>query len=110
LAQGTCRCPPLVKDIGERRREGLKVPSRRPKKGRLWFNDGSCVRLRPQRPDHLCASRPAPEVVQWPVPPSGAASPAIPAAAPRPVMHLDWNRTTSSGRRSSSAVGKRSVP
>ena len=28
------------------RREGLKVPPRRPKRGRLWLNDGSCVRLR----------------------------------------------------------------
>ena len=30
------------------RREGLKVPKKQPKRGRLWFNDGSCVRLRPQ--------------------------------------------------------------
>ena len=30
---------------------------------------------------------PAPEVVQWPAQPSGAASPATPAVAPRPVMH-----------------------
>lgn len=29
------------------RREGLKVPRRQPKRGRLWLNDGSCVRLRP---------------------------------------------------------------
>ena len=29
------------------RREGLKVPQRQPKRGRLWLNDGSCVRLRP---------------------------------------------------------------
>jgi transposase InsO family protein len=28
------------------RREGLKVPSRQPKRARLWFNDGACVRLR----------------------------------------------------------------
>src|SRR5271168_701690 len=28
------------------RREGLKVPQRQPKRSRLWFNDGSCVRLR----------------------------------------------------------------
>ena len=28
------------------RREGLKVPQKRPKRGRLWLNDGSCVRLR----------------------------------------------------------------
>lgn len=35
------------------RREGLKVPPRQPKKGRLWLNDGSCVRLRPERPNHV---------------------------------------------------------
>ena len=30
------------------KREGLKVPSKQPKKGRLWLNDGSCIRLRPE--------------------------------------------------------------
>ena len=30
------------------RREGLKVSRKQPKKGRLWLNDGSCVRLRPE--------------------------------------------------------------
>jgi putative transposase len=35
------------------RREGLKVPSKQPKRGRLWLNDGSCVRLRPERPNHV---------------------------------------------------------
>ena len=35
------------------RREGLKVPSRQPKRGRLWLNDGSCVRLRPAHRDHV---------------------------------------------------------
>ena len=25
------------------RREGLKVPGKQPKRGRLWLNDGSCV-------------------------------------------------------------------
>jgi len=35
------------------RREGLKVPRRQPEGGRLWPNDGSCVRLRPERPDHV---------------------------------------------------------
>ena len=33
------------------RREGLKVPQKQKKKGRLWLNDGSCVRLRPERPN-----------------------------------------------------------
>ena len=35
------------------RREGLKVPHKQPKKGRLWLNDGSCVRLRPEHRDHV---------------------------------------------------------
>jgi putative transposase len=35
------------------RREGLKVPHKQPKKGRLWLNDGSCIRLRAQRPNHV---------------------------------------------------------
>jgi putative transposase len=35
------------------RREGLKVPSKQPKKARLWLNDGSCLRLRPERPNHV---------------------------------------------------------
>lgn len=35
------------------RQEGLKVPAKQPKRGRLWLNDGSCVRLRPQHPNHV---------------------------------------------------------
>jgi putative transposase len=35
------------------RQAGLKVPQRQPKRGRLWLNDGSCVRLRPERKDHV---------------------------------------------------------
>ncbi len=31
------------------RREGLKVPQKQKPRGRLWLNDGSCVRLRPER-------------------------------------------------------------
>ena len=34
------------------RREGLKVPQKQPKRGRLWMNDGSCVRRRPEYKDH----------------------------------------------------------
>ena len=37
------------------RREGLKVPSKQPKRGRLWLNDGSCIRLRPQHSNHVWA-------------------------------------------------------
>ena len=35
------------------RREGLKVPKKQPKRGRLWLNDGSCIRLRAERPNHV---------------------------------------------------------
>jgi len=35
------------------RQEGLKVPQRQPKRGRLWLNDGSCIRLRPRHKDHV---------------------------------------------------------
>ena len=35
------------------RQEGLKVPQKQPKRGRLWLNDGSCVRLRPCWPNHV---------------------------------------------------------
>jgi len=35
------------------RREGLKVPYKQPKRARLWLNDGSCVRLRPQYRNHV---------------------------------------------------------
>jgi len=53
---GVCK----VLGIGEQtyfrwRREGLKVPRRQPKRGRLWLNGGSCVRLRPGRKDHVWA-------------------------------------------------------
>ena len=43
------------KDRVERiwRREGLKVPQKQKPRGRLWFNDGSCVRLRPERTNHV---------------------------------------------------------
>ncbi len=35
------------------RAEGLKVPLKQPKRGRLWLNDGSIVRLRPEFPKHV---------------------------------------------------------
>jgi putative transposase len=37
------------------RQEGLKVPARQPKRGRLWLNDGSCLRFRPEHKDHVWA-------------------------------------------------------
>ena len=45
----------VSKDRVERiwRREGLKVPQKQKPRGRLWLNDGSCVRLRPERPNHV---------------------------------------------------------
>ena len=35
------------------RQAGLKVPQRQHKRGRLWLNDGSCVRLRPEHKNHV---------------------------------------------------------
>jgi putative transposase len=35
------------------RQEGLKIPQRQPKRGRLWLNDGSCIRLRPEYKNHV---------------------------------------------------------
>jgi putative transposase len=37
------------------RREGLKVPGKQPTRGRLWLNDGSCIRLRPCWRNHVWA-------------------------------------------------------
>src|SRR5207245_6998984 len=35
------------------RREGLIVPNKQPKRGRLWLADGSSIRLRPQHRNHV---------------------------------------------------------
>jgi hypothetical protein len=35
------------------RRAGHRVPRKQPKKSRLWLNDGSCIPLRPERPNHV---------------------------------------------------------
>lgn len=35
------------------REEALKVPRRQPKRARLWLNDGSCLPLRPTRPNDV---------------------------------------------------------
>ena len=35
------------------RREGLKVPWKQRPRSRLWLNDGSCIRLRPERRNHV---------------------------------------------------------
>ena len=37
------------------RREELKVPAKPLRRGRLWLNDGPCVRLRPEWKDHVWA-------------------------------------------------------
>ena len=60
---GYRRVTALLRDAGWRanakrveriwRREGLKVPQRQPRRGRLWLNDGSCLRLRPEYPGHV---------------------------------------------------------
>jgi len=35
------------------REEGLKLPQKQTKRRRLWLNDGSCVRLRPEHANHI---------------------------------------------------------
>jgi len=35
------------------RHEGLKVPQTQPKRAQLWRTDGSCLRLRPERPNQV---------------------------------------------------------
>jgi hypothetical protein len=35
------------------KREELKIPPKQKQRRRLWLNDGSCIRLRPQRPNHV---------------------------------------------------------
>ena len=35
------------------RKEGLKVPQRQRKRRRLWLNDGSCIRRRPEYKNHV---------------------------------------------------------
>jgi len=35
------------------RREGLKVPKKQPTRRRLWLNDGSCIRLRPEHANYV---------------------------------------------------------
>ncbi len=37
------------------RREGRSVPAKQPKRGRLWDNEGSCFRLRPEHRNHVWA-------------------------------------------------------
>jgi putative transposase len=46
---------PVGKDRVQRiwRREGLKVPQKQRPRGRLWLNNGSCIRLRPERANHV---------------------------------------------------------
>jgi putative transposase len=46
---------PVGKDRVQRiwRREGLKVPQKQRPRGRLWLHDGSCIRLRPERANHV---------------------------------------------------------
>jgi transposase InsO family protein len=35
------------------RQEGLRVPQKQPKRGRLWLGDGSCIRKRPEYRNHV---------------------------------------------------------
>ena len=50
-AEGWCVNHKRVERIW--REEGLKVPQKQPKRRRLWLNDGSCIRLRAEYPNHV---------------------------------------------------------
>jgi putative transposase len=67
--------------------EGLKVPARQPKRGRLWLNDGSCVRLRPERANHVWAE--------------------LPKVSPAKQVERQWRAMTSS--RTAPGTGARSA-
>ncbi|ACK50258.1 Integrase catalytic region [Methylocella silvestris BL2] len=47
------RADKFTQSAQQRDCEGLKVPQKHPKRGRLWLNDGSCVRPRAERPNHV---------------------------------------------------------
>jgi len=53
--RSTQRCILRGRDDEERlwRWEEVKVPGKQPKRGRLWLNDGSCIRLRAERATHV---------------------------------------------------------
>jgi len=34
-------------------KEGLKIPKKQPNRRRLWLNEGSCIRLRPEHKEHV---------------------------------------------------------
>ncbi len=44
---------PKERPVNHKRVEGLKVPKKQSKRRRLWLNDGSRVRLRPEHKDHV---------------------------------------------------------
>jgi len=52
---GYRRITALLREAGWNVNQGLKVPARQPRRGRQWLADGSCIRLRPQRPGHVWA-------------------------------------------------------
>ena len=47
------RADKFTQSAQQRDCEGLKVPARQPKRKRLWLNEGSCVRLRPEHENHV---------------------------------------------------------
>lgn len=49
--EGWCINPKRVQRIW--RQEGLRVPQKQPKRGRLWLTDGSCIRRRPEYRNHV---------------------------------------------------------
>src|SRR5690606_27076510 len=49
----TCLTSRGLASTGGSNRAVTKVPAKQPKKGRLWLADGSCIRLRAERPNHV---------------------------------------------------------
>ena len=50
---GTAHSPRLLNEARIAHRSNRRVPGKQPKRSRLWLNDGSCVRLRAERADHV---------------------------------------------------------
>src|SRR5205823_9113469 len=74
-------------------REGLKVPNKQPKRGRLWLNDGSCIRLRPRHRDHVWSYH------SWKTGPRTEGSTGCSTSISSP-MNVSRSASTASSRRS----------
>ena len=53
--KGGALTPARTLQLHERRCVGGITPQRQSKRARLWLNDGSCIRLKPERQNHVWA-------------------------------------------------------